>query len=323
MAARRPLKICILSRKRTLYTTRRLVEAAREIGHETLVVDPLACHLVVGHRFNTLYHRSGRKRLDDVDVVIPRIGASITEYGLAAVNQFDMMGIPLVNNSLPISRSRDKLRCLQLLSRHDIDIPRTVMARSPDQIERAIDLVGGCPVVLKLLQGTQGVGVLLAETPQQVESLLDTFWGLNQNILIQEFVRESAGRDVRALVVGGRVVAAMRRTAKLGEFRSNIHRGGEGTPVELDSEFARVAVEATAIVGLQIAGVDMLEARDGPKVIELNSSPGFEGLEQATGMDVASLMVRYAVDYARQKMRARRLLAAAQAPLRTRARRVR
>jgi ribosomal protein S6--L-glutamate ligase len=321
MATRRPLKICILSRKRSLYTTRRLLEAARALGHEALVVDPLACHLVVSHRFNTLYHKSGRKRLDDVDVVIPRIGASITEYGLAAVNQFDMMGIPLVNNSLPIARSRDKLRCLQLLSRHDIDIPRTVMARSPDQIERAIDLVGGCPVVLKLLQGTQGVGVLLAETPQQVESLLDTFWGLNQNILIQEFIRESAGRDVRALVVGGRVVAAMRRTAKMGEFRSNIHRGGEGAPVDLDSEFARVAVEATAIVGLQIAGVDMLEARGGPKVIELNSSPGFEGLEEATGMDVAGLILRYAVDYARQKMRSRRLLAAAQAPGRARPRR--
>jgi ribosomal protein S6--L-glutamate ligase len=293
------------------------------------VVDPLACHLVVGYRFSTLYHKSGRTRLDDVDVVIPRIGASITEYGLAAVNQFDMMGVPLVNNSVPIARSRDKLRCLQLLSRHDIDIPRTVMARSPDQIGRAIELVGGCPVVLKLLQGTQGVGVLLAETAQQVESLLDTFWGLNQNILIQEFIRESAGRDIRALVVGGRVVAAMRRTAKMGEFRSNIHRGGEGTPIDIDPEYARVALEATAIVGLQVAGVDMLEARSGPKVIELNSSPGFEGLEAATSMDVAALIIRYAVDYARQKMRARRMMPAAappeikQAAPRARARRTR
>lgn len=314
MGRRRPLKICILSRKRTLYTTRRLVEAARAMGHEVMLVDPLGCHLVVGYRFNTLYHRTGRKRLDNVDVVIPRIGASITEYGLATVNQFDMMGVPLINNSVPIARSRDKLRCLQLLSRHDIDIPRTVMARSPDQIERAIELVGGCPVVLKLLQGTQGVGVLLAETPQQVESLLDTFWGLNQNILIQEFIRESAGRDVRALVVGGRVVAAMRRTARMGEFRSNIHRGGEGTPIELEPEYARVALEATAIVGLQVAGVDMLESRTGPKVMELNSSPGFEGLEAATGMDVAGVILRYAVEYARQKMRARRVLPAGPAP---------
>jgi len=314
MPRRRPLRICILSRKRTLYTTRRLLEAARGLGHEALVVDPLACHLVVGYRFSTLYHKSGRTRLDDVDVVIPRIGASITEYGLAAVNQFDMMGVPLVNNSVPIARSRDKLRCLQLLSRHDIDIPRTVMARSPDQIGRAIELVGGCPVVLKLLQGTQGVGVLLAETAQQVESLLDTFWGLNQNILIQEFIRESAGRDIRALVVGGRVVAAMRRTAKMGEFRSNIHRGGEGTPIDIDPEYARVALEATAIVGLQVAGVDMLEAKTGPKVIELNSSPGFEGLEAATSMDVAGLLIRYAVDYARQKMRARRMMPAAAPP---------
>jgi len=329
MARQRPLKICILSRKRTLYTTRRLIEAARALGHEAIVVDPLACHLVTGYRFNTIYHRSIRKRLDDVDVVIPRIGASITEYGLAAVNQFDMMGVPLVNNSVPIARSRDKLRCLQLLSRHDIDIPRTVMARSPDQIERAIELVGGCPVVLKLLQGTQGVGVLLAETPQQVESLLDTFWGLNQNILIQEFIRESAGRDVRALVVGGRVVAAMRRTAKMGEFRSNIHRGGEGTPIEIDPDYARVAVEATAIVGLQVSGVDMLEARTGPKVMELNSSPGFEGLEAATNMDVAGVIIRYAVQYARHKMRARRVMSAGRAviaaspPARPRARRSR
>ncbi len=324
MARRRPLKVCILSRKRTLYTTRRLAEAARALGHEVTVVDPLACHLVVGYRSNTLYHRSGRKRLDDVDVVIPRIGASITEYGLATVNQFDMMGVPLVNNSVPIARSRDKLRCLQLLSRHDIDIPRTVMARSPDQIERAIALVGGCPVVLKLLQGTQGVGVLLAETPQQVESLLDTFWGLNQNILIQEFVRESAGRDVRALVVGGRVVVAMRRTARMGEFRSNIHRGGEGTPIDIDPEYARVAVEATSIVGLQIAGVDMLESASGPKVMELNSSPGFEGLEAATGMDVAEVIIRYAVEYARHKMRARRSLPPSPGPpLHTAAPRVR
>jgi ribosomal protein S6--L-glutamate ligase len=244
---RRALKICILSRKRTLFTTRRLVEAAREQGHKAVVADPLACHMVVSPHFNTIYHRSPRKLMSDVDVVIPRIGASITEYGLAIVNQFDILGVPLINNSVPIARSRDKLRCLQLLSRHGIDIPRTVMARTPAQIERAIELVGGCPVVLKLLQGAQGMGVLLAETPQQVESLLDTLWGMNQNLLVQEFIRESAGRDVRALIIGGRVVAAMRRTAQPGEFRSNLHRGGAGAVINLAPEHARVAVQATAI----------------------------------------------------------------------------
>ncbi len=310
MPRQRPLKICVLSRKRSLYTTRRLLEAARQQGHKAIVVDPLACHIAVGFRCNTLYHRSPRKRLEDVDVVIPRIGASITKYGLAAVNQFDIMGVPLINNSVPIACSRDKLRCLQQLSRHDIDIPRTVMARTPAQIERAIELVGGCPVVLKLLQSTQGLGVLLAETPQQVESLLDTFWGLNQNFLIQEFIRESAGRDVRALVIGGRVVAAMRRTAKAGEFRSNLHCGGEGTVIELDPDYARAAVQATAIVGLQIAGVDMLESGTGPKVLELNSSPGFEGLETAVPIDVAGMIIRYAVQFARQRVRTRRALSA-------------
>ena len=306
---RRPLKLCILSRKRTLYTTRRLVSAARRQGHTAVVADPLACHMGIGPRFNTIYHRSPRKQLTDVDVVIPRIGASITEYGLAIVNQFDIMGVPLINNSVPIARSRDKLRCLQLLSRHGVDIPRTVMARTPAQIERAVRLVGGCPVVLKLLQGAQGLGVLLAETPQQVESLLDTFWGMNQNLLVQEYIRESSGRDVRALIVGGQVVAAMRRTALAGEFRSNIHRGGAGSLIDLEPEYERLAVQATAIVGLQVAGVDLLESSRGPKVIEINSSPGFEGLEAAGSRDIAGTIVRYAVDYARQKMRGRRSMA--------------
>ncbi len=239
---REGMKVLILSRRRTLYSTRRLVETARHMGHRAVVVDPLNCFIVCGRRDPSIYHKNSHRRLGEVDVVLPRIGASITEHGLAVVRQFSIMGIPIVNNSVPIARSRDKLRSLQLLSRHDIDIPRTVMARAPSQIARALDAVGGPPVILKLIQGSQGVGVMLAETLPQLEAILDTLWGLGQNILIQEFIAESRGRDIRALVVGGRVVGAMRRIARLGEFRSNIHRGGAGRIIELSEEYAQVAV---------------------------------------------------------------------------------
>lgn len=301
------MRILILSRRRTLYSTRRLVETARKLGHRAIVLDPLDCFIVCGRRSPTIYHKNTRRRLDQVDVVLPRIGASITEYGLAVVRQFSIMGIPIVNNSVPIARSRDKLRSLQLLSQHDIDIPRTVMARSPSQVARALEAVGGPPVILKLIQGTQGVGVMLAETLPSLEAILDTLWGLGQNILIQEFIAESRGRDIRALVVGGRVVGAMRRTARVGEFRSNIHRGGAGRIIALSDEFQRVAVKASEVMGLHVAGVDLLESKDGPKVIEINSSPGFEGLEGATGQDIARDILEYAIAYAgdRKKSRSR------------------
>src|SRR6185295_6932079 len=226
------VRILILSRKRSLYSTRRLAETARSMGHRATVLDPLNCFIVCVRRNPSLYHKNSHRRLDEIDVVLPRIGASITEYGLAVVRQFSIMGVPIVNNSVPIARSRDKLRSLQLLSQHGIDIPRTVMARSPSQIARALEAVGGPPVVLKLIQGSQGVGVILAETLPGLEAILDTLWGLGQNILIQEFIAESRGSDLRALVVGGRVVGAMRRMARMGEFRSNIHRGGAGRAVE-------------------------------------------------------------------------------------------
>jgi len=295
------MRILILSRKRTLYTTRRLVDTARALGHRAVVADPLACWLACGRKEPAVYYGTARKRVSGFDVVLPRIGTSITDYGLAVVNQFDMLGVPVVNMAYAIQRSRDKLRSLQFLSRHDIDIPRTVMARGPGQLQTVLRNVGGPPVVLKLVQGTQGVGVMLAETEEQFTSIVHTLWSLGQNILIQEFVAESRGRDIRAMVVGDRVVAAMKRTARVGDFRSNIHRGGSGRGVRLAPEYETAALESARIMGLHVAGVDMLESRSGPKVIEINSSPGFEGLEKATGVDVARAIVEYAVSYARAR----------------------
>jgi len=268
------------------------------MGHAIRAVDPLDCYLHLGRRSPSIYFRDAMHPLRNYDVVIPRIGASITEYGLAVVNQFDMMGVPLINNSQPIARSRDKLRSLQLLTRHDVDIPRTVIARNPGQIQSAIKKVGGLPVVLKLIRETQGIGVMLAEKTEQVESIIETVWNLGQDILIQEFVKESEGRDIRALVVGDRVVAAMRREARVGEFRANIHRGAGATAMKLPPAYERAALMAARVVGLQLAGVDLLESRHGPKVLEINSSPGFEGLETATGIDVARTVIEYAVTFA-------------------------
>jgi len=260
----------------------------------------MKCFLVLARRTPQIYYGAADRPLPPMDVVLPRIGASVTEHGLAVVNQFDMMGIPIVNNSQPIARSRDKLRCFQLLTRKDINIPRTVMAREPHQIGAALEAVGGPPVVLKLIRGTQGIGVILADTELAVQSVMDTLWSLGQTILIQEFVSESEGKDIRALVVGNRVVAAMRRQAQFGEFRSNIHRGGGAAVVDLDEDYKRAAVQATQVMGLQVAGVDLLESHDGPKVLEINSSPGFEGLERATRLDIARIILEYAVRYARR-----------------------
>ncbi|PYT09739.1 MAG: 30S ribosomal protein S6--L-glutamate ligase [Acidobacteria bacterium] len=299
------MKILVLSRRRSLYSTRRFVETARRMGHRPMVVDPLNCFLVCGASNPSVYHKNSHKRLDDVDVVLPRIGASITEYGLAVVNHFEALGVPVVNGAQAIAQSRDKLRSLQILAQHRIDIPKTVMARTPAQIERALQEVGGPPVVLKLVQGTQGIGVMLAETQSALEAILDTLWGLGQNILIQEFIPESRGRDIRAMVVGGKVIAAMRRIARVGEFRSNIHRGGEGRVLLLPAEYERVAVESARVTGLTLAGVDMLESRVGPKVIEINSSPGFEGLEAATRLDIARLILNFAVEYSAHRRQSR------------------
>ena len=295
----------ILSRKRSLYTTRRLLESALRLGHEARVYNPLRCVLVLSRKAPDIYYRGLEERIEGLDVVLPRIGASITEHGLAVVNQLDMMGVPLVNNAQPIARSRDKLRSLQLLARAGIDIPKTVMASDPSQIHRALDIVGGPPAVLKVVKGTQGIGVILAETEQAALTVLETFWNLGMNILVQEFIEESEGRDIRAFVVGDRVVAAMRRQASIGEFRSNVHRGGTGTVIELPEAYRRAALEATRVMELQVAGVDLLESEGGPKVLEINSSPGFEGLERTTGVDIALSIMEYAVGFAQGGRRRR------------------
>ncbi|HTN52147.1 MAG TPA: RimK family alpha-L-glutamate ligase [Anaeromyxobacter sp.] len=292
------LGIAILSRNPRLYSTRRLTEAAAALGHRPRVLDTLRCQMVLGRDRPRIFYLGEELAPADLHVAIPRIGASITGYGLSVVNQLDLMGVTVLNDAIPIARSRDKLRALQLLSRFGIDIPRTVMCRYRDEVADAVQMVGGLPCIIKLIQGTQGVGVMIANTEAEVAGLLDTLWTLGQEILLQELVAESRGKDVRALVVGDRVVAAMRRTARAGEFRSNIHRGGVAEAVELGREFAEAAVKAARVIGLEVAGVDMLEARTGPKIMEVNSSPGFEGIEQATGLDVATPYVQHAIDYA-------------------------
>jgi len=297
------LTIALLSRNRKLYSTRRLVEAAKALGHGALVLDTLHCNMVLSRERPAIFYRG--EEMPHVDVVIPRIGASITPYGLAVVNQFDMMGVPVLANSIPIARSRDKLRALQLLSRFGIDIPRTAMCRYREEVPQAVEQVGGLPCIIKLIQGTQGVGVMIASTMEEVRGMLDTFWNLGQEILLQEFVSESKGRDIRALVVGDRVVAAMRRRARTGEFRSNIHRGGTGKAVTLTREQAETAVKAARVIGLEVAGVDMLEARTGPKIMEVNSSPGFEGLEKVTRVDIARLYVEHAAEFSRARQAGR------------------
>jgi ribosomal protein S6--L-glutamate ligase len=295
------LGVVVLSRNPKLHSTRRLVAAAKALGHAPRVLDTLRCNMVLGRDRPSILYRAEEIAATAVHVVIPRIGASITGYGLSVVNQFDLMGVPVLNAAIPIQRSRDKLRALQLLSRFGIDIPRTVMCRYRDEVEGAVERVGGLPCIIKLIQGTQGVGVMIANTPAEVEGMLDTLWTLGQEILLQELVAESRGKDVRALVIGDRVVAAMRRTARAGDFRSNIHRGGVAEAVALDREYAEAAVKAARVMGLEVAGVDMLEARTGPKIMEVNSSPGFEGLEAATGADIATLYVEHAVEFGRAR----------------------
>ncbi len=291
-------RIAILSRNRKLYSTRRLVEAARDRGHAVRVLDTLHCAMALGPGSSHIRYRG--EELSGVGVVIPRIGASITGYGLAVVNQLELMGVPVLARSTAIARSRDKLRALQLLARFGMDIPRTAMCRYRDEVPGAVEQVGGLPCIIKLLRGTQGVGVMIASTVGEVEGMLDTLWTLGQDILLQELIAESLGRDLRALVIGEHVVAAMRRTARTGEFRSNLHRGGEGVAVELPQPYREAAVKAARVIGLEVAGVDMLESHAGPKIMEVNSSPGFEGLEAATGLDIAGLYVERAVEFARR-----------------------
>ncbi len=289
----RAQRLCLLSRQRSLYSTSRLIEATKKAGARPVVLNTLKCTMVVGPGSSKLIYRGAE--VHDLSVIIPRIGASITGYGMAVVNHLDAMGIPVINRAHAIARSRDKVRCLQLLAAGKVDVPRTVMAHDVRTIKRLVDEVGGLPCIIKLLRGTQGVGVMIANTLAEAKTITETFTELGQDVCLQEFIAESKGRDVRALVVGDQVVGAMRRTAKQGEFRSNIHRGGEGQAVELDEQYAKTAVLAAKLIGLEICGVDMLEGRNGPRVMELNSSPGFEGLEKATKKDIAGAMVAHAM----------------------------
>ncbi|RLT92268.1 30S ribosomal protein S6--L-glutamate ligase [Ketobacter sp.] len=285
------MKVAILSRNSKLYSTQRLVQAGEARGHEVQVIDTLRCYMNMATHKPTIHYKG--KALEGFDAVIPRIGASITFYGTAVVRQFEMMGVFAVNESVAISRSRDKLRSLQLLSRKGVGMPVTGFAHSPDEIPDLIDMVGGAPLVIKLLEGTQGIGVVLADTRKVAESVIEAFLGLKANILIQEYIAESSGADIRCLVIGDKVVAAMKRQAKPGEFRSNLHRGGSATLIKITPEERATAVRAARIMGLNIAGVDLIRSNHGPLVMEVNSSPGLEGIESATGKDVAGMIYSF------------------------------
>ena len=285
------MKIAILSRNPKLYSTRRLVEAAKERGHEVSVLDSLHCYMNIAS--NRPMVKCKGEELTGFDAVIPRIGASVTFYGTAVLRQFEMMGVYPLNESIAISRSRDKLRSLQLLARKGIGLPVTGFAHKPDDVEDLIKMVGGAPLVIKLLEGTQGIGVVLAETTQAAESVIEAFMGLKTNILVQEFIKEAGGADIRCFVVGDKVVAAMKRQGKEGEFRSNLHRGGSATIVKLSPEERSTAVLAAKTMGLNVAGVDLLRSNHGPVVMEVNSSPGLEGIENATGKDIAGMQIDF------------------------------
>ncbi len=285
------MKIGILSRNRKLYSTARLVQAAQQRGHQVRVINHLRCYMNIAS-FKPSIQYDG-KQLEGFDAIIPRIGASVTFYGTAVVRQFEMMGTFSLNESVAISRSRDKLRSLQLLSRKGIGLPVTGFAHSPDDTEDLLNLVGGAPVVVKLLEGTQGKGVVLADTRNAAESVVEAFRGLHANFLVQEFVKEAKGADIRCFVIGGKVVAAMMRQAAEGEFRSNLHRGGTAKLIKISPEERSTAVRSAKIMGLNVAGVDILRSNHGPVVMEVNSSPGLEGIEAATGKDVAVMIIEY------------------------------
>lgn len=285
------MKICVLSRNPNLYSTNKLVKAAEDRGHEVEVIDPTLCYMVIASHRPSIHYKG--RELSDFDAVIPRIGASITFYGTAVVRQFEMMNVFCVNESVAISRSRDKLRSLQLLARKGVGLPVTGFANSTKFTNDLISQVGGAPLVVKLLEGTQGVGVVLAETHNAAESVIEAFRGLKQNILVQEFVKEANSCDIRCLVIGDKVVAAMMRKGREGDFRSNLHRGGSVLTVKLTPEERSTAVRAAKIMGLNVAGVDILRANHGPVVMEVNSSPGLEGIEAATGINVGGKIITW------------------------------
>jgi ribosomal protein S6--L-glutamate ligase len=285
------MKLLILSRNKSLYSTRRLVEAALQRNHDVRVVDPLRCYMNIEAHNPEVHYRG--KELGGFDAVIPRIGASVTFYGTAVLRQFEMMGVYPLNESVAIARSRDKLRTLQLLSRKGVGLPVTGFAHSPDDTQDLLNLVGQAPMVIKLIEGTQGKGVVLAETRKAAESVCDAFRGLDAHFMVQEFIHEAQGADIRCFVIGDRVVAAMKRQAKEGEFRSNLHRGGTAESIRITPDERSTALLAARIMGLNVAGVDLLRSNRGPVVMEVNSSPGLEGIEKASGKDIAAEIIEF------------------------------
>ncbi|MEC7839234.1 MAG: 30S ribosomal protein S6--L-glutamate ligase [Chlamydiota bacterium] len=285
------MNICILSRNSKLYSTKRLIEAIVARGHKATVIDYQSCYMNITSSITDV--RMKGEMLEKFDGIIPRIGAKSTFYGTAVVRQFELMGVYSINTSISITRSRDKLRSLQIMAKENIGMPITGFAHSPDDTNDLIKLVGGPPLVIKLLEGTQGVGVVLAETKKASQSVIQAFRGLNANIIVQEYIKESSGEDIRCIVVGERVVASIKRQAEPGEFRSNLHRGGKATPIKITKEERALAIKAAKVMGLKFAGVDMLRSERGPLIMEVNSSPGLEGIENATGVDVASAVIKY------------------------------
>jgi ribosomal protein S6--L-glutamate ligase len=285
------MKIAILSRGPKLYSTRRLVEAAEQRGHEVIVLDHLKCVLVIEKGNPHIFY--GGKEVTGIDAIIPRIGTSVTFYGAAVVRQFEQMKVFSSVESQALVRSRDKLRSLQLLAKAGIGMPKTAFASAPRNIDNVLEQVGGAPVVIKLLEGTQGIGVILAETHKSAKSVIESFLALKANILVQEFIKEAGGADIRAFIVDGKIVGAMKRQGLPGEFRSNLHRGGSANVIELTKEERETAIKAAKKLGLAIAGVDMLQSSRGPLVMEVNSSPGLEGIEGATGVDIAGKIIEY------------------------------
>ncbi|WP_350335082.1 30S ribosomal protein S6--L-glutamate ligase [Coralliovum pocilloporae] len=285
------MKIAMLARNPNLYTHKRLKEAAEERGHELDIINTLRCYMNIASRRPEIYYNG--EKLPLYDAVIPRIGASVTYYGLAVVRQFEMMGVFPLNESVAIGRSRDKLRSMQLLARDGLGLPVTTFAHDPKQTEEVIKLAGGAPMVIKLLEGTQGIGVVLADTDRSAKSVVEAFRGAGVNILVQEFIKEAGGTDIRVLVVGGKVVAAMQRRGAEGEFRSNLHRGGSARPIKISPEERSTAVRAAKAMGLNVCGVDLLRSNHGPVIMEVNSSPGLEGVEKATGIDIAGMVIDF------------------------------
>lgn len=288
------MKIAILSRTPHIYSTRRLIEAAEKKGHEVIVIDHTKCHLIMEKGKPGISIRG--EKIADVDVIIPRIGASVTNFGSAVIRHFDLMNVPSLMTSTALIRSRDKLRSLQIISKSGVGIPKSVFARHPkaNDVKNLIEEVGGTPVILKLLEGTHGTGVIKADSVSSAKSAVEAFSGIKKDLIMQEFIEEAGGKDIRAFVVGGEIVGAMERSGQDGEFRSNLHKGGTAQMIEIDKKIRSAALEATKLMGLTVAGVDLMLSKRGPLVIEVNSSPGLKGIEAATGLDIAGKIIEAA-----------------------------